>query len=84
MNAKEIEIEIKKFLLDGSVGSGQSDLDNGESLLERGIIDSVKMLELIEFIESNFKIKVDEDDLIPENFDTIDAIVAYIQNNKKN
>lgn len=83
MNAKEIKIKIKKFLLNDFVGSGQSDLDNGESLLEKGIIDSVKMLELIEFIESNYKIKVDEDDLIPENFDTIDAIVAYIQNHKK-
>lgn len=73
---------IIDFLYDDSLKDEFANLDYDDSLLELGIIDSVKMLDLISFIEKEFDIKVDDDDLFPENFDTINAIVTYIQSKK--
>ncbi len=74
--------EIVEFLYDDSLKDEFDNLDYDDSLLELGIIDSVKMLDLINFIENKFNIQVDDDDLFPENFDSINAIVNYIQSKK--
>ena len=74
--------EIIEFLYDDSLKDEFDNLDYDDSLLELGIIDSVKMLDLINFIETKFNIQVDDDDLFPENFDSINAIVNYIQSKK--
>jgi acyl carrier protein len=54
-------------------------LSNEASLLEGGILDSLSLLRLVVFLEERFGITVGEADLLPENFDTVDAICAYIQ-----
>ncbi len=78
----EMHQEIVNFLYDESLKQEFENLDYDDSLLELGIIDSVKMLDLINFIEEKFGIKVEDDDLYPENFDSINAIVNYIQSKK--
>ncbi len=75
----EVKERIIQFLYDDQLKDEFEDLDHDDSLLELGIIDSVKMMELIGYIEDNFGIKVDDDDLYPENFDTINAITNYIE-----
>lgn len=54
-------------------------LANSASLLETGIIDSLSLLRLVLFIQQRFGIAVDDVDLVPENFDTVDAIGAYLR-----
>jgi acyl carrier protein len=54
-------------------------LADGDSFLEAGIIDSTGVLELISFIEGEFGIEVADAEMIPENFDSIERIVAYVQ-----
>ena len=49
------------------------------SFLEAGIIDSTGVLELISFLESNFGIEVLDDEMVPENFDSVSRIVAYLK-----
>ena len=53
-------------------------VDGSESLLERGIIDSVGVLKLVSFLEETYGIEIDEDDLMPENFDSLGAIEYYV------
>lgn len=48
------------------------------SFLENGIIDSMNVLELVMFVEENFKIHVDDGDIIPDNFDSVSKLAAYI------
>ncbi len=74
--------QILKFLYDDSLKEEFEDLDNDDSLLELGIIDSFKMLELIDYIQKEFGIDIDEDDMLPENFDSINAIVEFIGSKK--
>jgi acyl carrier protein len=71
--------EVKNFLYDESFEKQFKSLSNVDSLLENGIIDSVKMLELISFLEEQYGIKVDDEDLFPENFDTLEAIEQYVR-----
>lgn len=50
-----------------------------EPLVESGIIDSVGIMKLVEFIETELQVKIGDEDLIPENFETLDDIVRLIQ-----
>jgi acyl carrier protein len=54
-------------------------LGNTTSLLETGILDSLSLLRLVVYIQERFGISVDDVDLIPENFDSVEAICAYLR-----
>jgi acyl carrier protein len=54
-------------------------LGNTTSLLETGILDSLGLLRLVVFIQERFGIMVDDVDLVPENFDSVDAICDYLR-----
>jgi acyl carrier protein len=54
-------------------------LRNDASLLEAGILDSLSVLKLMLFLEVQFGFEVAPDELIPENFESVDAICAYVR-----
>jgi acyl carrier protein len=54
-------------------------LSNDASLLRGGILDSLSLLRLVVFLEERFELTVDETDLLPENFDSVDTICAYLR-----
>lgn len=71
---------IREFIVDNFVmGEDSDDLDNGDSLLDKGIIDSTGVLELVAFVEETFSFEVEDSEVVPENFDTIDCLVSYVQ-----
>jgi acyl carrier protein len=53
---------------------------DSDHLLENGTLDSMGVLEVVTFIEHAYGIRVADEDLVPENFQTIDRIAAFIQN----
>lgn len=57
----------------------ESILKDDDSFLTKGIIDSTGVLEIMLFIEETFGIKVEDDEMLPENLDSIDNLVAFIQ-----
>jgi acyl carrier protein len=70
-----IDFITNNFLFDDA----QASLNEKESLLETGIIDSTGVLELIAFIEETYGIKVEDEEIIPENLDTILDITHFIK-----
>lgn len=72
------ESEIRQYLVDNFLFGDDKRLTDGESLLDAGVIDSTGILELIAHLESHYKIKVADDELIPENLDTIENICAFL------
>ncbi len=60
---------------------GRSDLElkPDESLIENGIIDSTGVLELVTFIEEKYSIEIADEELIPENLDSINNIIAFLK-----
>lgn len=57
----------------------QLPLSNETPLLEYGILDSLSLLQLVVFLEERFKVTVDETDLLPENFASVNTICAYLR-----
>lgn len=56
----------------------KKEIGDEDSLLLAGIIDSLRMLDLITYLESEFGVEIDDEELMPDNFDSIDAIVAFL------
>ena len=54
------------------------DIDDDASFLESGVVDSTGVLELVLFAEETFAINVDDHDVVPENFDSVNQLAAYI------
>ena len=74
--------QVRDFLISNFYIPETTVLDASESLLEQGIIDSTGVLEVIGFIEETFRITVEDNELLPENLDSIEGIVRYIARKK--
>lgn len=72
------EFIFKNFLFDDSGDS----LDDNDSFLEKGIIDSTGMLELVAFLEEKFGVRIEDDELVPENLDSVANLVGFISRKK--
>jgi acyl carrier protein len=57
-------------------------ITNQTLLLREGILDSMAFIQLVDFIEDNFDVKVADKDLVEVNFESIDAITCYISGKK--
>ena len=76
----KVENKIRQFLVENFVLSDQVDeMGFDESLLENGVIDSTGVLELVFFLEEQFGIEVDTSEVLPENFDSINRLAAYVR-----
>jgi acyl carrier protein len=74
-----MQAEIRDFLADNfPLGEDPSNLPADASLLEAGIIDSTGVLEVVGFIEEKYGVRVEDDELLPENLDSIENIVAFV------
>ena len=73
----DIKGQLKEFFIDNFMAEmdGVSDTD---SFLENGIIDSTGVLELVLFLEETYNIKVEDDEIIPENLDSLENIASYV------
>jgi len=83
MSEAETREKIRTMLLENFLKGAAPDTLKDDVSLERAhIVDSVRTLELIMFLEETFGFTVENDDAVPENFDTVDAIVAYVERKK--
>jgi acyl carrier protein len=74
-----MEDEIRLFLADiFFLGDDPASIPASKSLIEGGIIDSTGVLELIGFLEEQYGIQIEDDELLPENLDSIEYIVHFV------
>lgn len=77
----DIRSAVRNFLKNAAPkGVHFGDADN---LLTKGVIDSLRMLDLISFLESQYRLKVDEEELMPENFESVEAITRFVEQRVK-
>lgn len=74
----DIGSEVEGFIVDKITLDGEK-IARDEDLLASDILDSLAIVELVSFLEARFGIRVSDDDLVPENFKTIDEIVAFVE-----
>jgi acyl carrier protein len=71
--------KIRGFIFENFLFDAVDDaLKNDDSFLEQGIIDSTGILEVINWLEETFSIQVADDEMIPENLDSVNNLVAFI------
>ena len=76
----ETRSDIKHFIVENfMMGKNPDELTDSGSLLDLGIIDSTGVLELVGFLEEKFEISVEDDDLVPDNLDSIDNLVKFVE-----
>lgn len=73
-----IKNKVNKFIVQNFLFGEKGDLEDDTSFLENGIIDSTGILELIDFLENEFSLRIDDDDILPDNFDSVEKVVNYI------
>jgi len=74
----EAKEKVRAFIVENFMFGNDENLSDDTSFLGEGIIDSTGVLELVDFLEETFSIKVDDEELIPENLDSINNLVAYL------
>lgn len=78
----EIAGKVRKFITSNFYVPVPAELADETSLLDSGVIDSTGVLEVISFIEQEFGVEVADEEMLPENLDSIARIAAYVSKKK--
>ena len=70
---------IREYVIEDFLFGDDSGLEADTSFLESGIIDSTGILELIQFIEETYDIRIEDEELIPENLDSLKNVVQFLE-----
>ena len=75
---------LRSFIVDNfMIGRDPAELTDAGSPLQLGVIDSTGVLEMVGFLEETYGIQVEDNELIPENLDSIDNLAAYIDRKRQ-
>jgi len=78
-DSNEPDRQIRSFILGKFPAAKKRGLNDELPLLETGIVDSLGVLDVVGFLEQTFHIKIDDDELIPDNFASIRCMVAFVE-----
>jgi len=75
-----IEKQVRQYIADNFLFSDDGyQLSDDASFLEEGIVDSTGVLELVMFVEETFNVRVEDEEIVPDNFDSVSQLAAYIR-----
>ena len=76
---QQILEELRRFVVSNFLFGQEDDhLGDDTSFMESGIIDSTGVLELVQFVEQQYEIQIEDEELIPENLDTLSSLARFI------
>jgi acyl carrier protein len=79
MEALTVSEQVRHFILQNYLLGKDFRLEDDQSFLDHGIIDSVGVLEFVAFLQERYGVKVEDEELLPENLDSINAVSAYLK-----
>ncbi|MFW6062893.1 MAG: acyl carrier protein [Chloroflexota bacterium] len=78
--SSNIRPALERFIVDEiMLGDRQTTIDPNASLISSGVIDSLALLRLINFVEEQFGVTVGDDEVVPDNFETLNAAEEFVQ-----
>ena len=81
--ATSVKARVRAYILENLLfSSDPNELPDDASLLDRGIIDSTGVLEVVLFMEESFGLRVKASEMLPQNFDSVNAIVAFVERSR--
>jgi acyl carrier protein len=76
----DIKGKVRQYISENILmTAAAADLTDDASLLQRSVLDSTGVLELVTFLEDTFNIKVADEEMLPDNLDSLNKIAAYVQ-----
>ena len=75
--------KVRGFVVENFLFGQAGDLQDTTSFLDNGILDSTGVLELVAFLEGTFSIKIDAEETLPDNLDSIELICAFLTTKRK-
>ena len=74
-----VETQVRDFIIENFLfGDDSRAIDASTSLIENDLVDSTGILELVAFVEEQFGISVADNEIVPDNFDSLARITAYV------
>ena len=75
----DVKEQIRQYVAENFLFSDNGfELGNDESFLEAGVVDSLGVLELVTFVEEEFSLQVADEEIVPDNFDSVNRLADYI------
>ena len=79
MNDMEVEQRVRRYLVDNPRFYGSPEtITSDYPLIEKGILDSMGIFEVVSFLENHYGIQIDDQDIVPENFESLKAIAKLV------
>jgi acyl carrier protein len=79
MPTTEVRTQVRQFVVDSFLfGQNGQTLNDDDSFLDLGIVDSTGVLELVGFLETQFHVSVANDELIPDNLDSVSKVATFV------
>jgi len=75
----DIRSKVRLFVVENFLFGNEDGVKDDTSFLDEGIIDSTGILEMVSYLEEEFSISVDDEELVPENLNSINNVVAYLE-----
>lgn len=75
----EIKKRIKQFIKDNFLLGNDAAFNDSDSFMGKGIVDSTGILEVVSFVEETFSIKIEDEELLPDNLDSINNLATFIK-----
>jgi acyl carrier protein len=80
LEQEAIKVQIRQYIAENFLmGGNAAELRDDDSFMGQSVIDSAGVLELIAYLEQTYGIKVDEDEMIPDNLDSLNGVGRYLQ-----
>lgn len=77
---QQIQQQVRQFVIDNFIfENNPSGFSNDDSFFDTGLLDSMGVLTLVEFVREKYGIKIEDDELLPENWDSVNRITAFVQ-----
>ena len=80
--AAELRDTIRSFVHQRFPMAVTAEVGDDESLLDSGIVDSLGILDMVAFLEETFDVQIGDDDLNPENFDSVQSIASFVDSRR--
>ena len=76
---EQLNSELRNFIVENFLFGQSPDFSDNDSFLKRRIIDSTGVVELISWVEESFGIRVEDDEIVPDNLDSINKLCGFIE-----
>ena len=69
---------VRQFIVENFLFGRTEGLEDGQSFLDSGLIDSTGILQLVSFLETTYGLQINDDEMVPDNLDSIDKIAGFL------